>query len=66
MHLLAHVVIAAVAAGSLLAIATDTDRWPFAPYAMYSWIRPASYSTNALVGVTAEAPEREFPLFAET
>src|SRR5262245_36869138 len=65
-HLLGHSVIAALACACLLAIATDTDRWPFSPYAMYSWIRPASYSTNALVGVTAEAPEREFPLFDET
>ena len=62
---LAHAVIAVVAGGGLLAIATDDERWPFSPYAMYSWIRPASYTTNALVGVTAEGPQHEFPLFAE-
>jgi hypothetical protein len=62
---LAHAVIAVVAGGGLLAIATDTERWPFSAYPMYSWLRPASYSMPVLVGVTAEAPEREFPLFAK-
>ena len=62
---LAHAVIAVVAGGGLLAIATDTERWPFSPYPMYSWLRPASYSMPVLVGVTDGEPEREFPLFAK-
>ena len=62
---LAHAVIAVVAGGGLVAIATDTEWWPFSPYAMYSWLRPASYTMPVLFGVTAEAPERELPLFAK-
>jgi len=62
---LAHTVIAVVAGGGLLAIAADAERWPFSPYPMYSWLRPASYSTPVLFGVTAEAPEREVALFAK-
>jgi hypothetical protein len=61
---LAHAVIAVVAGGGLVAIATDSEHWPFSPYPMYSWLRPASYTTQVLFGVTAEAPGREFPLFA--
>jgi hypothetical protein len=60
---LAHAVIAVVAGGGLVAIATGIERWPFSPYPMYAKIRPASYSMPVLFGVTAEAPEREVPLF---
>ncbi len=62
---LAHAVIAVAAGGGLLAIASDTERWPFSPYPMYAKIRPASYSMPVLFGVTAGAPAREFPLFAK-
>jgi len=61
---LAHLVIAGITGGGLVAIATGTERWPFSRYPMYSKIRPASYSMPVLFGVT-EAPEREFPLFAK-
>jgi len=60
---LAHLVIAGIAGGGLVAIATGTERWPFSPYPMYATIRPASYSMPVLFGVTADAPEREVPLF---
>jgi hypothetical protein len=60
---LAHAVIAVVVGGGLVAIVTDTERWPFSPYAMYSWIRPASYTMPVLFGVPADAAEREFPLY---
>jgi hypothetical protein len=59
---LAHAVIGVIAGGGIVAIATDVERWPFSPYGMYSWIRPALYSANVVVGVTADTPPREILL----
>jgi hypothetical protein len=61
---IAYAVIVVIAGGSLFAIVTDTEHWPFSPYAMYSWIdRDYSLTRSRLFGVTESEPPHEIPLW---
>jgi hypothetical protein len=63
--LLVHSVLALLVGGSLYALVTGREYWPFSPYAMYSEAeRARSLSRLWLFGVSASAPHEEISLHA--
>jgi hypothetical protein len=63
--LLIYALIAVITFGSLFSIVTDTERWPFSAYPMFSWVkREPTVTAFRLFGVTAEEHPGEIPLSA--
>jgi len=63
--LIAYALGIAIIGGSVFSWVTDTERWPFSPYPMFSWPSPRTdfrFTTLRLYGVTQEQPLSEFPL----
>jgi hypothetical protein len=61
--LVIYIVLGVIVGGSLFCIATETERWPFSSYPMYSTIQ-STYSLTQfrLYGVTQHDGAQEFPL----
>lgn len=57
--------ISMIVGGSAIAIATDTERWPFSNYTMYAQTATAHFRTVRLLGVTEDG-RQEVPLEARS
>jgi hypothetical protein len=61
--LVIYIVLGVIVGGSLFCIATETERWPFSSYPMYSKIQQTySLTQFRLYGVMRDEGAKEFPL----